>query len=207
MPDHNLDLLENIRIVAGIRDSEPVRPANIVCALTHNGWIFAGYLAVATSISSTGVTFTDTIWFKPNASPFTEMNNHSVVACTRARGLLFVITNVNTLANFSRRFVALAVKMHGIRFLEIKNAFNIEDDKIHFAIAQAVRKTMEAYPERFHPQWEVQRAFALEAKAFAYDAALATLNADLTRWQRTWDRLPMILVLRVLTRGNRRGPG
>ena len=153
LPDHSLDLLTNIRILTGVRATEPVRPANIVWALNHNGWIFAGYLAVATSISSTGVTFTDTIWFKPYASPFTEKNNHSVVACTRARGLLFVVTNVNTLANFSRRYVALAVKMHGIRFLEIQDAFNIEDDKIHFAIALAVQKTLGDYPERFHTQW------------------------------------------------------
>ena len=71
--------------MAGIDDNQPVRPANIVWALKHSGWIFAGYLVVATSIASTEVTFTDTIWFKPYASPFTEKTNHSVVACTRAR--------------------------------------------------------------------------------------------------------------------------
>ena len=127
------------------------------------------------------------------------MNHHSVVVCTRARGMLFLITNVNTLANFSRRFVALAVKMHGLRFLAIKDALDREDDNnMHLAIALAVHTTMLTEPEFFYPQWEAQKAVPVETDSHAYDVALCALNADADINRMTWDRLPMILVLRVI---------
>ena len=41
LPDHDQHLLDNIRTLAGIHDSQPVRPVDVVGALAHNGWIFA----------------------------------------------------------------------------------------------------------------------------------------------------------------------
>ncbi len=80
LPNPEWSLAQNIRQISGIGDWEELSAYHVAQALLYSGWIFTGALVVSTNMAATGVTFMDSLWFKPYASIFTEKLHHSVVA-------------------------------------------------------------------------------------------------------------------------------
>jgi hypothetical protein len=49
---------------------------------------YSNFLTIATTISATGLTVLDTLWYKPYESAFTALEHHSLVASSRQKGIL-----------------------------------------------------------------------------------------------------------------------
>jgi hypothetical protein len=92
------------------RHRMPLTPLIVAETITNAGWILKLFLIIATSISATGLTVVDTVWYKPYASAFIEKSNHSIVAASRHKGILFWITDGNTVREFNSMFAALVTR-------------------------------------------------------------------------------------------------
>ena len=144
LPDQSLSLSENIRQVCGLTGWDELTTNHVAQALLKNGLIFSGALVVSTTMAATGVTFLDSLWFKPYASAFTEKLHHSVVATSRARGMMAIATNANTIRNYNKQFITLAVKLHGLRVLWAEAAIAVVTAKhIEPEVARAVQYALQ----------------------------------------------------------------
>ncbi len=196
LPHESLSLKANIRQVNGLSPLQDFTTFHVTQALVNYGWIFSGALVVSTTMAATGVTFLDSLWFKPYASAFTEKLHHSVVATSRAEGILVIATNVNTVRNYNKQFITLAVKLHGLRVLGAEEAIGAETKQVEQAVAAAVQHALYSEPYLFDPQ----RLGEVRFDRSGYQGAHAILNADLDLSTITWERLPQLLALRVILR-------
>jgi hypothetical protein len=101
LPMWNRSLLDNIRALN--KERLPLQPYMVVETIRNSGWILRPFVTIATSISATGLTAVDTIWYKPYASRFTEKANRSIVAGSRQKGMLVWVTDANTVLDFKQQ--------------------------------------------------------------------------------------------------------
>jgi hypothetical protein len=102
LPLLDKSLIDNIRefnypSVQGAVDHHPPLTVEMVAdTIREAGWLLQSFLTLATTISATGLTFVDTLWYKPYESDFAAMDNHSIVAASRQKGILIWVTDCNT---------------------------------------------------------------------------------------------------------------
>ena len=116
LPNLETSLYHNIReynfpTITGVeRQREELTPMLIAQTIRTAGWLLQNFITVATTISATGMTVLDTLWYKPYESEFTALEHHSIVASSRQTGILIWATDVNSLLGFNERFCSLAVR-------------------------------------------------------------------------------------------------
>ena len=194
---------------------DELTPSIVAKSIKRAGWLLQNFITIATTISATGLTVLDTLWYKPYESAFTALEHHSIVASSRQTGILMWATDCNGLLGFDSRLFSLAARRYGLHFLDVSEHLQATvgipqdmPDMMIAAFAKGMEKTV-AYALG-KPTWQEGVHFPPGTRAGVafnqgYHGAHQAFLADLSVNTIAWEHVPNILLFTSIPPNTNKG--